>query len=127
MFYAALVAISAFAAFVLFLFSLAHKSNKESGQRALAAHLRNQLAEYMRVHGKFPSELSALQLSTFPAESTPATLHDFHYETNGETYTLTVIGASTGKTIVVKPRLERGERSKNERAESQSVNREFPK
>ena len=74
---------------------------EESGQRALLAQLRSDLAEYREQHGVFPSDLSAVYVSKFSDGSSPATLQQFRYTSDGSSFTLSCVGASTRQVVTV--------------------------
>ncbi|HEX8312256.1 MAG TPA: hypothetical protein VF614_13120 [Chthoniobacteraceae bacterium] len=76
---------------------------EESGQRALLAEVRKQLSIYHHDHGSYPRSLSQLQVTTFADGSTPETLRQFRYESNGSTYTLGCYGVASRETIIIQP------------------------
>ena len=74
---------------------------EESGQRALLAQLRLDLREYRERHGTYPTDLASVHVTNFSDGSSPATLRQFRYTSDGTSFTLTCVGASTHETITV--------------------------
>lgn len=77
--------------------------NEESGQRALIEQIRTDLERHRQRNGPYPVSLSELHISDFPAESQPRMVSQFEYHSDGTTYTLSCVGASTGTKIVRTP------------------------
>ncbi|MDB5694420.1 MAG: hypothetical protein JWO81_3483 [Alphaproteobacteria bacterium] len=97
----AAIALLLFASCVAYFYFISRHIAEESGQRALLAQLRSDLAEYHEQHGVFPTELSAVPVSKFSDGSSPATLQQFSYTSDGSSFTLSCIGASTHKLVTV--------------------------
>jgi hypothetical protein len=76
---------------------------EESGQRQLLAEVRKQLSIYHHDHGSYPRSLSELQITTFGDGSTPETLRQFTYQSDGSTYTLSCFGVASRQTIIIQP------------------------
>ena len=96
----ALLLVSAFFTFAFLAF---RRTNEESGQRALIEQLRTDLDLHRQRSGAYPASLSQLHISAFPAESQPRMVPQFEYHSDGTTYTLSCVGASTHQKIVMTP------------------------
>lgn len=75
----------------------------ESGQRALLVEVSKQLELYHNAHGSYPRALSELHITTFADGSTPATLEQFRYTSEGSTFTLSCNGVASHQTITIRP------------------------
>ena len=84
-----------------FYFFISRPIAQESGQRGLLAQLRSDLGEYREQHGVFPTDLSAVHVSKFSDGSSPATLQQFRYTSDGSSFTLSCVGASTHQVVTV--------------------------
>jgi F0F1-type ATP synthase membrane subunit c/vacuolar-type H+-ATPase subunit K len=82
-----------------FFFFISRPIAEESGQRALLAQLRIDLAEYRAKDGAFPPDLSVIRVSKFSGGASPVTLQRFHYASDGASFTLSCVGASTHEVI----------------------------
>ena len=100
------VALAAVACIVVPGYGLHRKASlnaEESGQRALLAEVRTQLELHRYDHGSYPRDLSQLRITTYADGSTPATLRQFSYESDGTTYTLSCYGVASRQTIIIQP------------------------
>jgi hypothetical protein len=96
------IALLLFASCVTYVhFFIARPLAEESSQRALLVQLSVDLAEYRDQHGVFPPDLAAVHVSKFSDGSYPATLQQFRYTSDGSSFTLTCVGASTHEVITV--------------------------
>ena len=95
------IAVVLFVFFFAAVYFYSRPVTEESGQRALLAQLRLDLWEYREQHGTYPLDLASIRVTKFSHGSSPTTLRQFRYTSDGTSFTVSCVGASTHQTITI--------------------------